>query len=405
MNDLYRPYYLTDNPFPADSSLNLTHPDRRVNGEIFNVEIFKNELEELDKRLRRRTNLIYCQNMAEFIRGVGKSAIIAHTWRKYQEQGGNITSAYVRCQKKHVPTFFAAQVIRKWHDEGSFWKVLTHCVNQYVEEAPSSEIRPEGAKLFAEHQWPVDHVDLRAFLCYNPSRLVNSLTNWACDKRKALSADIAAAFFRSYLSRPPDFLSAYPSVLRKLKGDEIEMFRNALDLMELGGFEYHYLFFDQFEDPIYGLSGKDLILFSSEMRRLLEAGSSRVSTAVTLHPGAAITLTAPEAQEFIVLAPIDRRHIVDVKPLEPAGAETLGITYLQEFRSGTPPDPLYPLTAEAVSHIHDVAEGNIRGILTGFSLCIEEGIYADYPLITLEFLHEKHEEITGKISPERISLR
>ena len=404
MNDVYRPYYLTDNPFPADPSLNLSHLDRRVNGTIFNEHIFEDELKELDKRLGRHTNLIYCQNMAEFIRGVGKSAIIAHTWRKYKAQGGNITSIYIRCQKRHMPTTLAAQVIRKWHDEGSFWKTLTRCVNGYAQVTPSSEIAAEGARLLTEQQWPVGRVDLRAFLCYNPSRLVNSLTDWACNERKALSPDIAAAFFRSYLSSPRDFFSAYPKVLRQLKGDEIEMLRNALDLMELGDFEYHYLFFDQFEDQIYGLSGRDLILFSTEMRRLLEAGAGRVSIIVTLHAGAVQTLAPPEAHEFATLAPLDGRHSVDVKPLEPAAAETLAITYLQEFRSGTPPDPLYPLTAEVVSHIHEVAEGNIRGILTGLSLCIQEGIDADYPPITLKFLREKHEEITGKISPERINL-
>jgi hypothetical protein len=48
-----------------------------------------------------------------------------------------------------------------------------------LERAPSSGIRPEEAKLFTNYRWPVDHVDLRASLCYNLSRLVNSLTNWA----------------------------------------------------------------------------------------------------------------------------------------------------------------------------------------------------------------------------------
>lgn len=404
MSELYRPYHLTDNPFPLDSSLNLTHPDRRINGSIFNEEIFEEELRELDKRLRRRINLIYCQNRSEFILGVGKSAIIAHTWRKYREKGSNVTSVYIRSQKKHTPAIMAGQVISEWHREGFFWTTLAQCLERYVQAVPSPEIRPEGAKLLVEQKWPVDRVDLRSFLCHNPARLMRSLTAWACGERRALSPDIAAAFFEGYLTSPWDFLTAYPKALRKFKWDEIEMLRNTLELMDLGGFEYHYLFFDQFEDPIHGLRGKELIEFSSEMRRLLEAGIGRVSIIATLHPGAETTLEAPEGQEFTTLAPLDGRHRVLVKLLKPCDAESLAVTYLQEFRTDTPPDPLFPLTSEAVQHIHKVTEGNIRKILTGFSFCIEEGADAGHPLVTLEFVHGKHEEILAKISPKHISL-
>jgi len=343
MNDPYRPYYLTDNPFPADSSLYLGHSDKRINGTIFDEEIFEQELAELDKRLRRRMNLIYCQNTSEFVRGVGKSAIIAHAWRKLSESGGHITTVYIRSTEKQTPAALSKQVISEWHREGFLWRVLAQSLGRYVEAAPSPEITPEGVKLLVQKKWPVDRVDLRAFLCYNPSRLMNSLAAWACAV-------------------------------------------------------------DQFEDAIHGLRGKDLIVFSSEMRRLLEAGIGRMSIIVTLHPGAVTTLEAPEGQEFVTLAPLDGRHRVDVEPLNPSDTEALAITYLEEFRTETPPDPLFPLTPEAVGHIHEVAEGNIREILTGFSLCIEEGVDAGHPPLTLDFLHSKHEEITGRISPEHISL-
>lgn len=404
MNKAYSPYYLTDNPFPTSSSLNLTHSDKRFNGSIFNEQIFEEELAGLNKRLRRRMNLIYCQNTSEFVRGVGKSAIIAHAWRMLHESDGHVTVVYIRSTKKHTPAALSKQVISEWHREGFLWSVLTQSLEGYVEAAPSPEITPEGVKLLAQKKWPVDRVDLRAFLCYNPSRLMNSLTDWACTERNALSPEIAGCFFESYLSSPPDFLAAYPKVLRKFKWDEIGMLRAGLELMDLGGFEYHYLFFDQFEDAIHGLRGNDLMAFSSEMRRLLEAGIGRMSIIVTLHPGAVTTLEAPEGQEFVTLAPLDGRHRVDVEPLNPSDAQALAVTYLEEFRSQPPPEPLFPLTPEAVKGIYEVAEGNIREILTGFSLCIEEGIDAGYPLITLEFLHSKYDEITGRISPERIGL-
>ena len=404
MNDLYHPYCLTGNPFPADASLNMDHPERQYNGSIFSEKVCEDALKELDRRLRRRTNLIYCQDTSEFMRGVGKSAIIAHIYRKLSDKGEGVTSTYIRAQKSQKPTLLCARVIREWHQQGFLWKTLAHCLRRYVEAVPSPEIRPDGAELLMERAWPINRVDLRAYLCYNPSRLIHSLTDWACAERNAISLDVAAAFFESYLSRPRDFLATYPKALRKLKWDEIDMLRNMLELLHLGGFQYHYLFCDQFEDPIYGLRGRDLIVFSSEMRRLLEAGVGRMSIIVTLNSSTANTLEAPEGQELTTLAPLDRRHVVFLEPLEPRNAEVLAITYLREFRTETPSDPLFPLTSEAVNLIHDASEGVIRDILTGFNLCIEEGIDVDYPPITSEFLHSRHEEIIGRISPQRISL-
>jgi len=405
MNERYRHYYLVDNPFPADASLNMDQSDKRYNGSIFNEEICARELEELNKRLRRRTNVIYCQDTSEFMRGVGKSAIIAHTYRKLQDTGENITSVYIRSQKSRTPPLMTAQLLlSEWHRQGFLWSVLTHCLERYVEAASSPEMRLEGARLLLDRKWPVDRVDLRAYLCYNPSRLVNSLADWACVECAALSPDIAITFFENYLSKPKDFLSAYPKILRKLERDEIDMLQNLLELLSLSGFEYHYLFLDQFEDPIYGLKGKDLILFSSQMRRLLEAGIGQMSIIVTLNSSAARTLETPEAQEFTTLAPLDNRHIINVEPLEPHNASALAITYLQEFRTETPPDSLFPFTSEAVNLIHEAAEGVIRNILTGYNLCIEEGVDAKCQLITPDFLNSKYEEILGRIRPELVSL-
>lgn len=404
MSEKYLPYNISDNPFPFESSLTLNNPDKRFNGNIFNYEIYERELGELMKRLRRRTNLVYCQDTSEFMRGVGKSAIIAHTYRKLLREEDNVTSVYIRSQKPHKPSILCAQIIKEWQRQGFLWSVLTNCLEGYINTSASPEIRPEGARLLIKKNWPVDRVDLRAHLCYNPSRLMTSLADWASTECTSLSPEIASVFFSSYLSAPRDFITVYPKELRKLGLDDIDMLRNTLELLSLGSFEYHYIFLDQFEDPIYGLRGKELIQFSSEMRRFLEAGIGRMSIIVTLNSSAATTLATPEGQEFTTLAPLDKRHIINVDQLEPQDAEALAITYLQEFRTEIAADLLFPLMPEAIRLIHDKAEGVIRKILTGLNLCIEEGIDAGYPSITLEFLQSKHEEIIGQISPERTSL-
>ena len=100
----YIPYYLTSNPFPWASSFNKDSSNKRVNGEIFNEEIFKDELEKLHKLMNRRINLIYCQNLSDFVYGVGKSSIIAHAWRSLQRSDPFVSSVFIRCQKKSTPT-------------------------------------------------------------------------------------------------------------------------------------------------------------------------------------------------------------------------------------------------------------------------------------------------------------
>jgi hypothetical protein len=349
-------------------------------------------------------NLVYCQNQSEFVRGIGKSAIAARMFRRLREANGDATAIYIRAQKGQTPAALSRLVVGEWHRDGALWRAVAQCVELYAVEADAPAIRPDGAGMLARQKWPVDRVDLRSFLVYNPVRLVNSVTDWACRTAPNLSPEIAEVFFQTYLSVPREFLTAYPKTLRKMKADEIEMLRNAVVLMGLGGYTYHYLFFDQFEEVVSGTRGRDLMKIAAEMRRLLEVGLGLVSIVVTLHPGAIISLQAPEGQELLTLAPLDTRHCVDVRSLSAADAQALAITYLKEFRTGEPGTPLFPLTPESITRIHEVAEGNAREVLRGFNLAIEEGADAGHPLITLEFLHAKHAEITGRISPNRISL-
>ncbi len=397
-------YYLTSNPFPSEPSFNKDSSNKRVNGEIFNEDIFKNELEKLHRLMDRRINLIYCQNTSEFVYGVGKSSIIAHAWRILQHSDQNVSSIFIRCQKKSTPYTLCAEVVSEWHRQGLLWKVLANCLQRYVKTTPSPEIAAGGAKKLSEKLWPIEIVDLRSYLVFNSQRLINALTKWASSNAKSIKEEIALTFFATYLKSPPSFLVEYPKVLRKMKIDAVELLRSLLELMELGGINYHYLFFDQFEDPIQGLTGKDLITFASGMRYLLEIGNGHMTVVVTLHPGAELTLAGQDAQEFITLAPLDSRHCVDVKLLTLEDAQTLAITYLDAFRVGIPPDPLYPFTPEAVAQIYEASQHQIRTILTGLNLAVSEGVEAGCPKIDLEFIQNKHEEITGQLHPDLIDL-
>ena len=87
-------YYLRDNPFPTTPVLEPSDSDIRINGTIYNPEIMADEISSLRSKIRRRPPLIYIEN-SDFVRGVGKSALIVQQWRQLQ-QDPTLTSIYLR---------------------------------------------------------------------------------------------------------------------------------------------------------------------------------------------------------------------------------------------------------------------------------------------------------------------
>jgi hypothetical protein len=178
-------------------------------------------------------------------------------------------------------------------------------------------------------------------------------------------------------------------------------------LLKLGGYQYHYLFFDQFEDVVHGLSGKSLITFNTEVRRLIEASIGQATLIVTLHPGATNTLMgSDEVGDITSIAPLDERHVVTIWRLKQEEAIQLAQTYLDHFRLPElpPPDALYPFTNQAVEEISGIFSGNIRNCLQAFNYAVELGIDADYPTIDGDFLAAHHSEITGRVHPDEVVL-
>ena len=127
---------------------------------------------------------------------------------------------------------------------------------------------------------------------------------------------------------------------------------------------------------------------------------------VTLHPGATQALSTHEGGDIRSIAPLDSRHVVNVRRLTREGAQQLAVTYLNHYRfqGAEPPDDLYPFTLDAINAIHTASQGNIRACLQAFNYAIVCGMDANYSLIDQSFLVHHHTDITGRIHPEDISL-
>ena len=274
---------------------------------------------------------------------------------------------------------------------------------------PHGELPAAGLNLFREKQpkLPQRPIPLVNFNVFNPRRLTGDLAALVHEKTGGyLSLDLAKLFFETYLTEPDRFLQSYPGVLHKQKTDNIALLAGVYRLLRMGGYQYHYLFFDQFENVVHGLTGKALLTFSSEMRRLIEASMGQATITVTLHPGATQALSTPEGGDIRSIAPLDSRSVVNVRRLTKEGAHQLALTYLDHYRlPGTAQaDPLYPFTPDAVDAIHAASQGNIRACLQAFNYAIVCGIDADCDLIDEGFLIQHHTEITGRIHPEHINL-
>ena len=295
----YEPYFLKENPFPVTPLLDPSSGDDKVNGRIYNPHIREDEIKSFESKIRQRPPLIYIENSV-FERGVGKSALLVQQWRQLQKHA-KVTSIYIRSNEKLKPADFASRLIERWHHEGHLWAVVLEVLGTYVQDNPHSEMPLAGFSLFKERfpELPTRPFSLTHFNVFNPKRLMGDLAVLA--HRKAgdhLHLDLARAFFETYLTDPNQFLQTYPTVLRKQKSDHIAMLAGIYRLLRLGGYEYHYLFFDQFEDVVHGMTGKALITFNTEMRRLIEASLGQATIIVTLHPGATQALSTHEGGDI-----------------------------------------------------------------------------------------------------------
>jgi hypothetical protein len=403
----FEPYYLQENPFPATPLLDPSSDDDKVNGRIYNPHIREDEITSFESKIRQRPPLIYIENSV-FERGVGKSALLVQQWRQLQKRA-EVTSIYIRSNEKLKPADFASRLIERWHQEGHLWAVVLEVLATYVHGNPQSEMSQAGFHLFKEKlpELPTRPFSLTHFNVFNPNRLIGDVAVLA--HRQAgdhLNLDLARAFFEAYLTDPNQFLQTYPTVLRKQKSDHIAMLAGIYRLLKLGGYQYHYLFFDQFEDVVHGMTGKALITFNTEMRRLIEASLGQATITVTLHPGATQALSTHEGGDIRSIAPLDSRHVVDVRPLTREGAHQLALTYLDHYRlpNSTPSDPLFPFTTEALDDIHTASRGNIRACLQAFNYAIVCGMDANYSHIDRTFLVKHHTEVTGRVHPEDITL-
>jgi hypothetical protein len=393
----YHPYFLETNPFPQMAIIDPYSTDARINGMIFNKEVFQEEIADLKRKIDSRINLIYITG-GGWERGIGKSALMVQEWKRLTSEPG-ITSIYVKVRSKSGPADFCDDVVFKWHEGGFLWEALKNLLLKYAEEAASPKVEEADVKAFGStYPKMTNEIQFGLFsFLYKIETVASDVAKWICSQNSLAKEKIILAYLETYLTRPSSFVDEWLKVTRGKGTDKVECLRTIMEVMRISGYPYHYFFLDQFEETIEPLRAASLSVFSTGMSSLLRAFAGQVTVVVTLHPVAEQALGQPEGKHVISLASLDKRHKIDVNTMSQAEGVKVCLSYMSLFRRGEPDNPLYPFDEDVVKYLTYLTNGVPRLFLESMNRAVEVGVLNDHALLSLDYVEQNHEEITGKV--------
>jgi len=391
-------YLLRENPFPETAVIDPTSDDTRVNGSIFLEDVFHKEMESLRQKIDRMVNVIYIAGI-KYDKGIGKSALLIHQWRRCQETKDS-ASVYVRCDVRDNPRDICRKIIEQWHKERYLWNVFNSIMIEFSRERGDPRLTPDAVKaLFDAFLSPPLSLPLTLYTqITNAQVLGENLARWTSEKTGS-GSEVLVEWFETYLSKPADFVKT----LSGRRIDCIEAYRDFIRVLTAFGYKRHFVFLDQFEDMVMGTANTRMNLLSVSLKRIVEASAGRASVVVTLHPDSETKLRMQEARDLTGVAPLDAVHRVDVMLLDTKGdsASALAGEYLRYFRTGEPPYPTFPIKPELIEFISFMQQGIIRGLLQQLHNCLEYGRSANAPELTLEFALKHPLETLGREIEQR----
>lgn len=393
----YYPYFLKGNPFPQMAIIDPYSNDIRINGMIFNKEVFQEEIADLKRKIDSRINLIYITG-GSWYKGVGKSALMVQEWKRLTGQP-DITSIYVKVRSRSGPTDFCDDTVLKWHEGGFLWEALKKLLLKYAKESSSPKVDNGDVRAFIfTYPKMTDDIQFGLFsFLYKIETVASDVAKWICSRSSLAKEKIVQAFLETYLTEPSSFPDEWSKITKGKGTDKNECLRTMMELMRISGYLYHYFFIDQFEETIEPLRGASLSVFSTEMSSLLRVCAGQATIIVTLHPVAEQALGQPEGKHVTSLASLDIRHKIDVNLMSWPEGVKLCLSYMNLFRRGKPDDPLYPFHEDVAKYLTYLANGVPRDFLESMNRAIEVGVLNHYALLTLDFVEQHHEEITGKV--------
>lgn len=397
----YSKYDLLDNPFPQNPTIIIDSQDKRLNGSIFYEGIFEPELKELDTMLRNKTNVIYVRG-TQMVRGDGKSAIMAHAFRRYSDDTNYVT-AFVRCTDAYGgvndPEDFCREIIRKLHSKKYLWNAFGRLLVSFASQSSKfNSISNKIELLVEQYPEPPEVFPITLFTRLSrPKELASQFTEWLASETAA-SHETLERFVSSYMESPKQFAKT----LMK-KSDKIKEYGAYLKILQKAGYKWGYFFLDQMEESILVTSKRNIGDFSIGFRRLIEEGTNFSTIVCTLHYSSIRTLMDNPTAEINIqgFAPFDKNHFIGIYPDQLMKRQKFAefiLSYILEFRKGKRSNLLdvHPFEPSVIEYIAFLTKGNLRDILRILHNLLKKAVSIELDSINIEFVIQNHSETVGR---------
>ncbi len=424
----FQKFNLSENPFPSEPSVNKESNDKRINGEIYEIEIRKKEYSQIEENFLKapqsnptHLRLGYVIDSSYIGRGNGKSAFLVNLQQTINnEYCLDISEDINKCFSIYMTpepgarskTFssFVDLLFASILDS----KIISNCLatlrleaigNIYPDFDPFKNGQTETElidnlnskdwfeKQNFDHSQIAEHIYQNDFLQNVPSTF-------------PLFAG-RGSFLKHFVTQY-DFENHYLNSLKKGKERLDFVFTHLVRLFQAANFNGSYILVDDFERILAFQSARQKKDFALELRSALFDGSYASAKYgfyvlfLVLHAGVERLISDAWAESGMEnRAPISlqksAKHIVIFDKLSRDHVFLLLQKYLSEYRiSGASPSPLFPFTEEAISIISEISEYNAAKILKmSYDLLEKAADLSDQEIIDDSFVRNNIDVQTG----------
>ncbi len=388
----FQQFHLAENPFPAEPTVNKDSKDKRINGNIYEMEIRQHEYEQFNTAFLKRPQadpnhlrLGYLIDTSYIGRGNGKTAFLVNLQQ-------DINREYCLDLSEGLNKCFAIYLSP---DLGGRTKTFLNFADLLFQALLSSQVIENclaSLRLEAIGQlYPDQNLDMELA---DEKLLVNHLNseNWFGEHNFDIVKIVRTVFKNEYLQDIPNDFPLFQernSLIPKLVSsidfkqhyldlkakDRLDfLFSHLIRFFQAANFNGAYVLIDDFERIPDFQSARQKRDFALELRSCLFDGlyvNARLgfyNFLLVLHAGVQRLISDAWTQSGMEnRAPLSpqtaSRHIIPFEKLSREHASLLLKKYLAEYRTEKTTDALFPFTEDAVGKMGELSEYNAAKIL------------------------------------------
>lgn len=404
----YEKFNLAENPFPSDPFVNQESKDKRINGNLYEVEIRRTEFNQIVANFLNspqanpnHLRLGYIMDTSYIGRGNGKSAFLVNL---QQDINRDFCLDISDGQNKCFAIYVTPEPGGRTKTFPSFVDLIYDAILRFgIIETSLAVLRLEAIEsLYPEKRY---HERFSA-----DDEIVNSLSSIQWYKDNGIDYSIVAKeMFNNFhlqqlpidfpLHREKSWLSEqvmtrvdferYYITLKKGKERIDFVFSHLVQLFQAAGFNGAYILVDDFERIPNFQSARQRTDFALELRSCLfdgltvNARTGFYNIILVLHAGVPrLIADAWEESGMANRSPIEQaaisHHVIPFEKLNKRHAVMLLRKYLSEYRiSSTDASDLTPFTEHAAERIGELSEYNAAKILKKAYLLLEMASLSD----------------------------